>query len=99
MPFRVHGLLRLVESSLIMSFKLLQAQPQGQIHEGLLVRALLYLFVSYTPALHIQCWTEHAHAALTCIVLGVPTVQSRLLRRLTVLRRVCTVHEGTLLHP
>lgn len=45
LPFRVHGLSSFASSlhaGLIVSSKLLQAQPQGQIHEGLLVRALLH---------------------------------------------------------
>lgn len=36
-----------------MSSKLLQAQPQGQIHEGLLVRALLHYRLLDTSLAHL----------------------------------------------
>ena len=69
-----------LHAGLNVSFKLLQAQRQGQIHEGLLVSPAALLFAKHlcTPSAGLSMLVRH----LTCVVLGMLTVQSRLLCRL-----------------
>ena len=63
---------RQLHAGLIISFMLLQAQCQGQIHEGLLVRDLLHscMLCTRSSALSVSCGFDmhtarHAHCAVT----------------------------------